>query len=70
MSLNTLIADTRNAITDEAANAHLVFAAQGTLVGVTEVDISTGAHTSTWIYAASSVSMTRSGRAFPRSASR
>ena len=45
MSLDTLIADTRKAITDEAANAQVVFAAQGTLVGVTEVDISTGAHT-------------------------
>jgi len=45
MSLNTLIADTRNAITDKAAKAHVVFAAQGTLVGVTEVDVSTGAHT-------------------------
>jgi uncharacterized OsmC-like protein len=45
MSLNTLITDTRNAITDEAAHAHVVFAAQATLVGVTEVDISTGAHT-------------------------
>ena len=43
MSLDTLIADTRKAITDDAANAHAVFTAQGTLVGVTEVDIKTGA---------------------------
>lgn len=43
MSLDTLIADTRKAITDDAANAHAVFAAQGTLVGVTEVDIKMGA---------------------------
>ena len=34
MSLDTLIADTRKAITDDAANAHAVFTAQGTLVGV------------------------------------
>ena len=45
MSLGTLIADTRQAIADDAANAHAVFSAQGTLVGVTEVDIRTGAHT-------------------------
>ena len=45
MSLDTLIADTRQAIADDAANAHAVFTAQGTLVGVTEVDVSTGAHT-------------------------
>ena len=42
MSLDTLIADTREAIVSDAANAHAVFTAQGTLVGVTEVDISTG----------------------------
>jgi hypothetical protein len=35
MSLDTLIADTRKAITDDAANAHAVFTAQGTLVGIT-----------------------------------
>ena len=45
MSLDTLIADTRKAIVGDAANAHAVFTAQGTLVGVTEVDISTGSHT-------------------------
>lgn len=45
MSLDTLIADTRKAIVGDAANAHAVFVAQGTLVGVTEVDISTGSHT-------------------------
>jgi putative redox protein len=45
MSLDTLITDTRTAITDDAANAQAVFAAEGTLVGVTEVDIRTGAHT-------------------------
>jgi len=45
MSLDSLIADTRKAITEDSANAQAAFAAQGTLVGVTEVDISTGAHT-------------------------
>ncbi len=44
MSLSTLIADTRKAVADDPANAQAVFAAQGTLVGVTEVDIATGAH--------------------------
>ena len=45
MSLTTLIADARKAIADDTANAQAVFAAQGTLVGVTEVDVQTGAHT-------------------------
>src|SRR5690242_19920186 len=45
MSLDTLIADTRKAIVGDAANAQAVFTAQGTLVGVTEVDISTSSHT-------------------------
>lgn len=45
MPLETLIADTRQAIDDDAAKAHVVLAAQGTLVGVTEVDVRTGAHT-------------------------
>jgi uncharacterized OsmC-like protein len=45
MSLTTLIADTRKAVTDDPANAQVLFAAQGTLVGVTEVDVRTGAHT-------------------------
>jgi uncharacterized OsmC-like protein len=45
VSLSTVIADTRQAITDDSSNAHASFAADGTLVGVTEVDIRTGAHT-------------------------
>jgi uncharacterized OsmC-like protein len=45
VSLTTLIADTRKAVADDAANAQAVFSAQGTLVGVTEVDIRTGEHT-------------------------
>jgi putative redox protein len=44
-TLDTLITDTRTAITDDPANGQVVFAAQGTLVGVTEVDIKTGEHT-------------------------
>src|SRR6202167_4758343 len=45
VSLSTLIADTRKAVADDAANAQAVFSADGTLVGVTEVDIRTGEHT-------------------------
>jgi uncharacterized OsmC-like protein len=45
MPLDTLIADTRKAITEDPAKAQAAFAAEGTLVGVTEVDIRTGAHT-------------------------
>jgi hypothetical protein len=45
VSLSTLIADTRQAVDDDAANAQAVFSAQGTLVGITEVDIRTGTHT-------------------------
>ena len=44
MSLSSLIADTRKAVSDDPANAQALFTAQGTLVGVTEVDIRTGAH--------------------------
>src|SRR5580698_8064365 len=45
MSLVALIEDTRKAISDDAASAQAAFTAQGTLVGVTEVDVQTGAHT-------------------------
>jgi uncharacterized OsmC-like protein len=45
MSLDTLITGTRQALADDAAKGQVVFSAQGTLVGVTEVDISTGRHT-------------------------
>jgi len=44
MSLGSLIADTRKSVADDSANAQAVFTAEGTLVGVTEVDIRTGAH--------------------------
>ena len=45
MSLSTLIADTREAIGSDASNAQAAFSAEGTLVGVTEVDVTTGTHT-------------------------
>jgi uncharacterized OsmC-like protein len=45
MSLDSLISDTRKAITEDPAKAQAAFTAQGTLVGVTEVDVKTGAHT-------------------------
>jgi uncharacterized OsmC-like protein len=45
MSLVSLIDDTRKAVADDPASARALFSAQGTLVGVTEVDIRTGAHT-------------------------
>jgi uncharacterized OsmC-like protein len=45
MPLDTLIAETRKAITQDAGKAQAAFTAEGTLVGVTEVDIRTGAHT-------------------------
>jgi uncharacterized OsmC-like protein len=44
VSLSSLIADTRKAVADDSANAQALFTAEGTLVGVTEVDIRTGAH--------------------------
>jgi uncharacterized OsmC-like protein len=45
MSLSAVITGTRQAISDDSSNAQASFSAQGTLVGVTEVDIRTGAHT-------------------------
>lgn len=47
MSLSSLIADTRKAVADDPANAQALFGATGTLVGLTEVDIRTGAHSFT-----------------------
>jgi uncharacterized OsmC-like protein len=47
VTLSTLIADTRKAVADDPANAQAVFTARHTLVGVTEVDVRTGAHTFT-----------------------
>ena len=44
MSFDTLVAQTRQAFADDAAKAEVVLSAQGTLVGVTEVDVRTGAH--------------------------
>ena len=45
MSVVSLIESTRSAVADDPANAQALFSAEGTLVGVTEVDIRTGAHT-------------------------
>jgi uncharacterized OsmC-like protein len=45
MSVASLIAGTRQAITDDPAKARVLFTAEGRLVGVTEVDVRTGAHT-------------------------
>ena len=45
MSLVALIDDTSKAIANDPAAGQAEFAAQGTLVGRTEVDIKTGAHT-------------------------
>jgi uncharacterized OsmC-like protein len=44
MSLTALIADTRKAVTDDPSAAQALFSAQGTLVGITEVDVRTGVH--------------------------
>jgi hypothetical protein len=44
MPLGSLIADTSKAVDDDPGNAQALFTAEGTLVGVTEVDIQTGAH--------------------------
>lgn len=45
MSLSSVIAGTRLVVTDNPALAHAAFAAHGTVVGVTEMDIRTGEHT-------------------------
>jgi uncharacterized OsmC-like protein len=45
MSVVSLIADTRQAVADDPAQAQALFSADSTLVGVTEVDVRTGAHT-------------------------
>jgi uncharacterized OsmC-like protein len=45
MSLTSVIAGTRLVVTDNPALSHAAFDAQGTVVGVTEIDIQTGEHT-------------------------
>ena len=45
MSVASFIAAARNAVAGDPARAQVLFTAQGTLVGVTEVDIRTGVHT-------------------------
>jgi len=47
MTLSTVIADTRTAVTSDPAAGQVLFSADGTLTGITEVDVSTGTHTFT-----------------------
>ena len=47
MTLSTVIADTRKAVTDDPAAAQVLFSTHGTLTGVTEVAVRTAAHTFT-----------------------
>jgi uncharacterized OsmC-like protein len=44
VTLSTVIADTRKAVTDDPAAAKALFSTRGTLTGVTEVDVRTGTH--------------------------
>ena len=44
MTLSTVIAGTRQAVTDDPTAAQALFSAQGTLTGVTKVDMRTGTH--------------------------
>jgi uncharacterized OsmC-like protein len=44
VTLSTVIAGTRKAVTDDPAVAQALFSAHGTLTGVTKVDVRTGAH--------------------------
>jgi len=47
MTLSTVIKDTRTAVANDPAAARVLFSADGTLTGVTEVDMHTGTHTFT-----------------------
>ena len=47
MTLSTVIADTRQAVTDNPTAAQALFSTQGTLTGVTEVDVRTATHSFT-----------------------
>src|SRR5262252_7891993 len=44
MTLSTVIKDTRTAVANDPAAAQVLFSADGTLTGVTEVDMRTGSH--------------------------
>ena len=44
MTLSTVIADTRKAVTDDPAAGRALFSAHGTLTGVTEVEVRTPTH--------------------------
>ena len=50
MTLSTVINDTRTAVAKDPAAAQVLFSADGTLTGVTEVDMRTGAHTLSLIH--------------------
>ena len=47
MTLSKVIADTRTAVTSDPAAGQVLFSADGTLTGITEVDVRTGTHTFT-----------------------
>jgi len=47
MTLGTVIEDARTAVAEDPAAARVLFRADGTLTGVTEVDMRTGTHTFT-----------------------
>ena len=44
MTLSTVIADTRQAVTDDPVAGQVLFSAEGTLTGVTEVEVRTATH--------------------------
>ena len=46
-SLGAVIADTRKAVAEDPAAAQALFSTDGTLTGITEVDVRTGSHTFT-----------------------
>ena len=46
-SLGTVIADTRKAVAEDPAAAQALFSTDGTLTGITEVDVRTGSHSFT-----------------------
>jgi uncharacterized OsmC-like protein len=46
-SLGAVIADTRKAVAEDPAAALVLFSTDGTLTGITEVDVRTGSHTFT-----------------------
>jgi uncharacterized OsmC-like protein len=47
MSISAVIADTRTAVSGNPAAGQVLFSTDGTLTGITEVEVSTGTHTFT-----------------------